>query len=675
MTEESILVYARVRPCPDPDADFQGVAVDELDPLKLRFDLPPGATSGNSTHAQTYSFSFDSIYWKDSTQEQMFQQVALPLINHSMDGYNSTLFAYGQTGSGKTFTITGDGTTQSMGIVPRAIHYVFDEIKRRPHTKYQIAISYLEIYNNVAFDLLSMPGNQQMQKIDDLKKVQIVDSKNKTIFKDLSVSEAPTLEEAHRLFWAGECTRHKAETVNNKFSSRSHTIFTLYFQFAEEDRIIKSRINFVDLAGSEKYSSLSNEVDQRKLEARHINKSLHTLQTVIIALNNRQSYVPFRDSILTRFLKDSLIGNVKTAMIATISTNQDHLTESISTCRFSESVSEVSTTTRISQEELPPHEMIARLREEVARLRDELNTRSGSGGGGGYSVRGSGIYNTTSSLSGYASQKARLPNDEAEQLKSKIVSFIDDDEELQVTSNAQIQFCFLFMKDLIKKGNNTSALRVSYLQSRLEESERSVAALVHIINSKQSIRNGSGEIGITKEQAYLEFCLAHDKAGILTKLRESLKERCATAKNLNDQASPLRDARAAVQKKVDELDDIATAAKKRIKETEDPEEKQDCELQIEKAQEEKKQILPDLDKAIMACNKNYDDLRSCKEEVIALQRELSHTRAMMEQDFESFWVNTIMRYSLHVHAQTPKSRKAAQPLYSTLHPPAISKPT
>lgn len=177
------------------------------------------------------------------------------------------------------------------------------------------------------------------------------------------MAPAKTFEDAHRLFWSGECVRQKAETINNKYSSRSHTIFTFYFSRRSGTSLISSRINFVDLAGSEKYETLSKEVDARKLEARHINKSLHTLQGVIIGITQRQKHIPFRDSVLTRFLKDSLVGNVRTAMIATISTRRSHLTETISTCRFSESVASVTMTVRLSQQEIPPHEVIARLRE------------------------------------------------------------------------------------------------------------------------------------------------------------------------------------------------------------------------------------------------------------------------------------------------------------------------
>ena len=366
MTEEAIKVYARVRPCPDPTNDYDGLIIDELDPDKLRIDFE--SSTSTNVEINQHFFKFDHIFWKDSIQEDVFQIIALPLIDHTLEGYNSTLFAYGQTGSGKTFTITGDGTPSCMGIVPRALSYVYDKIQNNSKN-YSVSISYLEIYNNNAYDLLTRINSNQLMRLEDLTRVTIAENGTETFFKDLSIEPAPTIDEAHRLFWIGECSREKAATV----SSRSHTIFTMYFKTSDGLSFINSRINFVDLAGSEKYESLNTAVDKRKLEARHINKSLHTLQNVIIGLNQKKKHIPFRDSSLTRFLKDSLVGNVKTAMIATISSNRNHIPESLSTCRFSESVAAVTTISRVNHTEMTQQEVIAKLREEVTKLRSELS--------------------------------------------------------------------------------------------------------------------------------------------------------------------------------------------------------------------------------------------------------------------------------------------------------------
>ena len=647
MTEESIRVFARVRPCADPPNDFHGVCIDELDPNKLRFDLPQGATSGNTTQAVQHTFTFDHIFWKDSRQEDIFEIVAEPLLNHTLEGYNSTLFAYGQTGSGKTFTITGDGTRQKMGVVPRAIQYVYDTLARDRSSRVEVSISYLEIYNNIAYDLLTQNGGDLMKKLEDLRKVTIAESGKECVFKDLTVAAAPTLEDAHRLFWSGEVVRQKAETVNNKYSSRSHTIFTLYFTKRDATSIMKSKINFVDLAGSEKFQSLSNEVDQRKLEARHINKSLLTLQNVIIGLNQRQKHIPFRDSALTRFLKDSLVGNVKTAMIATLSTKKDHLVETISTCRFGESVASVCTTTRVNQQELPPQEIIARLREEVARLREEL----GRGGGGG-----------VPSLSGGSVQIPRsrvVTEAEAVELQDKVVAFVEDTtDQLDVYAPAEVQFCFHFMKDLIKRGNS-SALRVSQLQQRLDESQRSVQSLVGLLKLRQR-----GEFTMSKEAAFLEFYNSHEKCGVAQGLKQSLKECIGRAKTLNEAGTELRQKRDELQTQMDFVEEDIDNIQGKLESCTDDGEREQYERDLEELKERHAQLSPDLEKAISDCARNTDDLNFCKEEIVALNREYGHAKQIIEQDFEKFWMNTVMK-----HSQQPKTPSTPRPtsrkIYST----------
>ena len=656
MTEETIRVFARVRPCFDLPNDFPGVCIDELDSCKLRFDLPQGATSGNMTQAVQHTFTFDHIFWKDSRQEDIFDIVAEPLLNHTLEGYNSTLFAYGQTGSGKTFTITGDGTRQKMGVVPRAIQYVYDTLASDRSQKVEVSISYLEIYNNIAYDLLTQNGGDLMKKLEDLRKVTIADTGKQTVFKDLTVAAAPTLEDAHRLFWSGEVVRQKAETVNNKYSSRSHTIFTLYFTKRDSMSVMNSKINFVDLAGSEKFETLSNDVDQRKLEARHINKSLLTLQNVVIGLNHRQKHIPFRDSALTRFLKDSLVGNVKTAMIATLSTKKDHLVETMSTCRFAESVASVSTTTRVNQQELPPQEIIARLREEVARLREEL------GRGGGVPLGGSGPISLP---------RARVvTEEEAVELQDKVVAFVEDTtDQLDVWAPAEVQFCFHFMKDLIRRGNS-SALRVSQLQQRLDESQKSVQSLVGLLRSRQ--RSRSGEFVMSKEAAFLEFYNSHEKCSVAQGLKQSLKERIGAAKQLNEAGTELRQKRDDLQNQMDLIEEDIDSVNSTLASCTDDAEREQCEHDLEDLKDRQAALSPELEKAISDCSKNSDDLNFCKDEIVALNREYAHAKQIIEQDFEKFWMNTVMRYSQQ--PKSPSTPKSARKPYSTTSGSASKRP-
>ena len=656
MTEEAIKVYARVRPCADPASDFSGVAIDELEPRKLRIDTDP--TNQANFSQNQHVFTFDHIFWKDSLQEDVFRIIAHPLIDHALEGYNSTLFAYGQTGSGKTFTITGDGTPTCMGIIPRALQYVYEKISSDPKRQFDVKISYLEIYNNIAYDLLTQISSNQVCKLEDLTKVTIADIGTETVFKDLSVDPAPTIDEAHRLFWAGECVREKAATVNNKYSSRSHTIFTMYFKTSDEVSVTRSRINFVDLAGSEKYETLSKDINKRKLEARHINKSLLTLQHVIIGLNNKQKHIPFRDSALTRFLKDSLVGNVKTAMIATISTNKAHIPESISTCRFSESVATVTTVARINQTEMSPQEIIEKLRAEVTRLRSDLSRIAYS--------------NSVPGASGF------ITPEEGDQLQQQVTDFIEDKtDELNVFAPPQVQYCFQQMKELIRKGNS-SALKVSQLQQTLAENQRNVQNLVFWIKTpQQQKKNPHGEEPISKEEAYVEFCSTHEKWTTQVRMKDLIRERCNYGKKLNKKAKHI----AVIKLKREDRLGIIKETRQAIEEKARQPDQEDHEATLKALEEAKKAealMMERIEGTAEELQQVHDELKSCKEDILALSNEYNKTTEIIQQDFEKFWMSTILRHGKSpMQPMTPipiPKGKKKKPLYQTLRPTSPRKP-
>ncbi|OHT02986.1 Kinesin motor domain containing protein [Tritrichomonas foetus] len=641
MSEESIQVYARVRPCADLPNDFSCVKIDELDQHFLRFELPAGLTQGNLTQAASHKFAFEHIFWKDSTQDDIFDIIAIPLLNHAMEGYNATLFAYGQTGSGKTFTITGDGTPTCMGVVPRAINYVYNNLPG-DKSNYEISISYLEIYNNTAYDLLTLTNHDSMQKLEDLRKVQIVDTGKETLFKNLSIESAPDIETAHLHFWTGESARQKAATVNNKYSSRSHTIFTFYFKFSTDDNIVTSRINFVDLAGSEKYETLGDEVSKRKLEARHINKSLHTLQSVIVGINNRQSHIPFRDSALTRFLKDSLVGNVRTAMIAALSTNKHHISETLSTCRFAESVAQVSTTARLNQREIPAHEMITKLRSEISHLREEI-------------ARASGNYYSAAGPNDGPTKVRKISDIEALELKRQVIQFVGDQtDHLDAYAPEQAQFCFQLLKEMIRRGNSAT-MTVSRLQEKVDDSKRNLQNLFSLMNARQLSRN-NGEPLLTKQSAYLEFCKNHEKFSILQDLRKSLKEGNEMAQAKFEELAELRNTH-------DELQDKVENATIRLDELENAAEQDDEEIEF--AREELQNFENELAAASDAFAQSNEEIRLYKKQIVELNREVKQVQEDIKNEFEKFWVDVVMAHSQKT-AMTPKPKRKKQQVPQTV---------
>jgi kinesin family protein 6/9 len=157
--------------------------------------------------------------------------VAKEVIESAFEGYNGTIFAYGQTGSGKTFTITGGAERyQDRGLIPRSISHIFNTFKENSGThKYKLNISYLEIYNNNGYDLLS--EDHATKNLEDLPKVKMYDTSNdQFILKNLSVHRAETEEDALNLLFIGDTNRAVAETPMNDASTRSHCIFIMQIE-------------------------------------------------------------------------------------------------------------------------------------------------------------------------------------------------------------------------------------------------------------------------------------------------------------------------------------------------------------------------------------------------------------------------------------------------------------
>lgn len=281
----------------------------------------------------------------------MFQDVAKDVADSCIQGYNGTIFAYGQTGSGKTFTMQGPVTEESTsfnilrGIIPRSIEHIFLEIQeqeRSSNVTFMIKCSFIEIYNECLYDLLTNLNNASnvCYLREDLKKGVYIENCVEEIVS--------TSEEALKLFLRGVSMRHVSATSMNHESSRSHAIFTLYISSKREESGIidyrESRFNLVDLAGSER-QGLTGTAGIRLKEAGNINKSLLALSNVINALaeisNGRSRHVHYRDSKLTFLLKDSLGGNSKTKLIANISPASNCLSESLSTLRFAHRVKQI----------------------------------------------------------------------------------------------------------------------------------------------------------------------------------------------------------------------------------------------------------------------------------------------------------------------------------------------
>ncbi|MEE6473567.1 hypothetical protein FKM82_010085 [Ascaphus truei] len=191
--------------------------------------------------------------------------------------------------------------------------------------------------------------------------------------KNLSLQQANNEEEALNLLFLGDTNRMIAETPMNQASTRSHCIFTIHISSKEPGSatVRRSKLHLVDLAGSERVAK-TGVGGLLLTEAKYINLSLHYLEQVIIALAEKhRSHIPYRNSMMTSVLRDSLGGNCMTTMIATLSLDKKNIDESISTCRFAQRVAMIKNEA-ILNEEIDPQLMIVRLKKEVQALKDEL---------------------------------------------------------------------------------------------------------------------------------------------------------------------------------------------------------------------------------------------------------------------------------------------------------------
>ncbi|GMH61721.1 hypothetical protein TL16_g03320, partial [Triparma laevis f. inornata] len=339
--DQGIQIFLRVRPSQKPSGYL---TIDNKDDRGLSFHVPKDEDLYVNNTRTDYKFKFNGILPSQTGQEEVFDKVGSQAVQNALDGFNSTIFAYGQTGSGKTFTITGGSERYvDRGIIPRAISMLFSEFAKNTETQYSCFISYLEIYNDKGYDLLDS-DHESTSRLSDLKKVMMLEDEDGNYhLKNLSMHPVSCEEDALNCLFLGDTNRAISETDMNQASSRSHCIFTVSIEGRKQgsDTVTRSKLHLVDLAGSERVHKTST-TGQTLREAKHINSSLFYLEMVIVALhekgNNTRSHIPYRNSMMTSVLRDSLGGNCKTVMVATVSPERGHTDESISTCNFAQRV-------------------------------------------------------------------------------------------------------------------------------------------------------------------------------------------------------------------------------------------------------------------------------------------------------------------------------------------------
>ena len=385
---------------------------------------------------EQWSFHFDKIL-HNVPQEEVFEYTMNDIIKSSVQGYNGTIFAYGQTGSGKTFTISGAPSNFAYrGIIPRSISRLFNEISTKPEYDFNIQVSYLEIYNEIMFDLLPEDG----KFLGERANIEFQeDNKGNVIVKGLSKHKVTNEEECFNLLFEGESNRTISEHKLNQGSSRSHCLFMIQLEMKSKiestEKIMVSKLNFVDLAGSERVKKTGSTGVTLK-EATYINRSLTFLEQVVVALTERKGrandHVPYRQSKLTHILKDSIGGNCKTVMVANIWPEEQFLQETLSTLNFAQRMGGVVNITSVNIQ-LDINAQIRKMTKEIKELKQELA-----------------MHNTLANR-GRINYDPYSPNEQKAQMEAAKKFLVGQSEDLEFDSVRQAKELFYQIRHIYQK--------------------------------------------------------------------------------------------------------------------------------------------------------------------------------------------------------------------------------
>ena len=359
---ESVKVVVRCRPLGNKEMEEQRECIVNVDM--------------NANFIQVYnpqnikeikSFTFDHTYDWRATQQLIFNQTALPILESIMEGYNGTIFAYGQTGTGKTYTMEGNDNETDKGIIPRSIDWIFNNIKNYPAQQFLVRVSFVEIYNEEVRDLLSKVKRQKLN----------VREKDKVFYvENVTIIQAENSKMTLDIMKAGRVNRATGATKMNPGSSRSHSIFSITVESSTTDEAGEAhykvgKLNLVDLAGSERQSK-TESTGERFVEATKINLSLTCLGSVINKLvsGKKNEYIPYRDSKLTMLLQDSLGGNTKTVMIANVGPADYNYDETLNTLWYASRAKKIKNKPRINED--PKDALLRQYQEEIELMKKKL---------------------------------------------------------------------------------------------------------------------------------------------------------------------------------------------------------------------------------------------------------------------------------------------------------------
>ncbi|XP_068023511.1 kinesin-like protein KIF18B [Melanerpes formicivorus] len=375
--EGTVTVMVRVRPPAPGEGAAQHPLLRVVDHHTLLFD--PGASGGvlpagrGKNPGKHQKFLFDRVFAEQATQEEVFQHTTRQMVDTLLDGYNCSVFAYGATGAGKTYTMLG--SENSPGIIYLTMEELFRRLEARQEQKScEVLVSYLEVYNEQIRDLLEPKGPLPIRE----------DPERGAVVQGLSIQQPSSAEQLLQMLLGGSRNRTQHATDANASSSRSHAVLQVYVK--QQDRaeglagaVRVAKMSLVDLAGSER-AAVAKTSGERLREGASINRSLLALLSVIQALagaKGKQSHVPYRDSKLTRLLKDSIGGNCRTLMLAALSPSPLCCQDTLNTLKYASRAKEIQVSLKSNLPSPDSHVcpyvvLCAQLRAEVAELQAKL---------------------------------------------------------------------------------------------------------------------------------------------------------------------------------------------------------------------------------------------------------------------------------------------------------------
>ncbi|XP_065712171.2 kinesin-like protein KIF18B isoform X2 [Patagioenas fasciata] len=379
--EGTVSVVVRVRPpapCERERAAHPVLHVVDDNLIVFNPDMPSGPPGSTLTTrapkhpGKDVKFVFDRVFGEGATQDEVFQHTTRGLLDTVLNGYNCSVFAYGATGAGKTYTMVG--SESSPGIMYLTMVGLYEKIEAMEERSCEVLVSYQEVYNEQIYDLLEPKGPLNIREDPD----------KGVIVQGLSFHQPSSAQHLLEMLAEGNKNRTQHPTDANATSSRSHAVFQICVK--QQDRIggltrdlQVSKMSLIDLAGSER-ASVTNAKGERLREGANINRSLLALINVINALadtKSKKTHIPYRDSKLTRLLKDSIGGNCRTVMIAAVSPSALAYEDTYNTLKYASRAKEIKLSLKSNVLSVDCHiskyaVVCEQLQAEVADLRAKL---------------------------------------------------------------------------------------------------------------------------------------------------------------------------------------------------------------------------------------------------------------------------------------------------------------